>query len=206
VIPSLADLRTVILSLDRKRRPKWRFRLAPDLIVQLQPSDRQSRRVAAESWEARRVLSKEPSSIERYERFQALMVDVVVQLAGVAIVGPTDVTSFDGKPQTVMPWTRIQFIVDATQDGAWWIHAGGWRASRGRGAEIGTTWGRVRDALNLETFAIFRAELMLSSNCLCCGKKLTDPASLARWFGPECAGTSSLLVPRLYLPRLEAAS
>ena len=36
---------------------------------------------------------------------------------------------------------------------------------------------------------------MLSPNCVICGKGLTDPASMARWIGPECASTSSLYVP-----------
>src|SRR5262245_54541986 len=36
---------------------------------------------------------------------------------------------------------------------------------------------------------------MLSYNCVICGKGLTDPASMARWIGPECAGTSTLRVP-----------
>jgi hypothetical protein len=36
---------------------------------------------------------------------------------------------------------------------------------------------------------------MLSYNCVICGKGLTDPASMARWIGPECAGTSTLHMP-----------
>ncbi len=36
---------------------------------------------------------------------------------------------------------------------------------------------------------------LLSLNCLICGKALTDPASMARLIGPECAGTASLRVP-----------
>jgi Family of unknown function (DUF6011) len=34
-------------------------------------------------------------------------------------------------------------------------------------------------------------EKMLCPNCLLCGKALTDPVSMARFIGPECAGTSS---------------
>jgi hypothetical protein len=44
---------------------------------------------------------------------------------------------------------------------------------------------------------------MLSPQCLVCGKGLTDPASMARWIGPECAGTSSLHIP---LHTLEAVN
>jgi hypothetical protein len=35
-----------------------------------------------------------------------------------------------------------------------------------------------------------------------CGKGLTDPASMARWIGPECASTTSIRIfceqPRQY--------
>jgi hypothetical protein len=34
--------------------------------------------------------------------------------------------------------------------------------------------------------------LMFQANCLLCGKSLTDPVSMARWIGPECAHTHSL--------------
>jgi hypothetical protein len=40
-------------------------------------------------------------------------------------------------------------------------------------------------------------DLMLSANCLCCGKPLTDPASMARWIGPKCASSGALTVPGL---------
>jgi hypothetical protein len=33
-----------------------------------------------------------------------------------------------------------------------------------------------------------------------CGKPLTDPASMARWIGSECAGASALQVPFLITP------
>jgi hypothetical protein len=37
-IPALAELRDMVLARSKKRRPKWRFRLAPDLVLQLQPA------------------------------------------------------------------------------------------------------------------------------------------------------------------------
>jgi hypothetical protein len=39
--------------------------------------------------------------------------------------------------------------------------------------------------------------MMLAPNCLLCGKGLTDPASMARGIGPECAGTSSIHAPKM---------
>ena len=51
---------------------------------------------------------------------------------------------------------------------------------------------RVLAALRGDCFDSLRAEMMLSPACLVCGKGLTDPVSIARWIGPECAGTASL--------------
>jgi hypothetical protein len=42
---------------------------------------------------------------------------------------------------------------------------------------------------------LLRPAMMLKPACLCCGKQLTDPVSMARWVGPECAGTSSAIMP-----------
>jgi hypothetical protein len=41
-IPALAELRDMVLARSKKRRPKWRFRLAPDLVLQpsLRPPSR----------------------------------------------------------------------------------------------------------------------------------------------------------------------
>lgn len=56
----------------------------------------------------------------------------------------------------------------------------------------------VRDrlvALMPVAFERLRPSMMLRPSCLMCGKGLTDPVSMARWFGPECAGTSSTAIP-----------
>jgi hypothetical protein len=58
---------------------------------------------------------------------------------------------------------------------------------------------RLQAALTPERFSRLTADLMFSASCLCCGKALTDPASMARWIGPECAHNSSLIVPRVFL-------
>jgi hypothetical protein len=43
----------------------------------------------------------------------------------------------------------------------------------------------------------FAPDIMLSSHCLLCGKALTDPVSMARWIGPECANSGALTIPGL---------
>jgi hypothetical protein len=40
-----------------------------------------------------------------------------------------------------------------------------------------------------------RPEITLKPACLFCGKRLTDPVSMARWIGPECAGTAAATTP-----------
>jgi hypothetical protein len=55
---------------------------------------------------------------------------------------------------------------------------------------------RLIHKLNGSIFETISAEMMLAPNCLLCGKALKDPVSMARFIGPECAGTSSNKVPR----------
>src|SRR5262249_2302410 len=57
---------------------------------------------------------------------------------------------------------------------------------------------RVAAALHPDNFASLRPDLMLSPACLCCGKGLTDPVSMARWIGPECAGSTSTNLPGIF--------
>jgi hypothetical protein len=57
---------------------------------------------------------------------------------------------------------------------------------------------RLVDILPL-TFEKLRPAMMLNSECLCCGKVLTDPISMAQWSGPECAGTATGVVPYMVL-------
>jgi hypothetical protein len=49
-----------------------------------------------------------------------------------------------------------------------------------------------RLAEELPRLAVLNSAAMFSPHCLLCGKELTDPASMARLIGPECAGTGSL--------------
>jgi hypothetical protein len=57
---------------------------------------------------------------------------------------------------------------------------------------------RVVAALHPDHFAALRPELMLTAHCLACGKALTDPVSMARWIGPECWGSASTNLPRIF--------
>ena len=57
---------------------------------------------------------------------------------------------------------------------------------------------RTIEALCPDNFASLHPDLMLSSHCLCCGNALTDPVSMARWIGPECWGSASTNLPRIF--------
>jgi hypothetical protein len=56
---------------------------------------------------------------------------------------------------------------------------------------------RLVEELRPGRFAL-TADSMLSPSCLCCGKALTDPVSQARWIGPECWGSASTNLPRIF--------
>jgi hypothetical protein len=57
---------------------------------------------------------------------------------------------------------------------------------------------RTIEVLHPDRFANLNPGLMLSPNCLCRGKGLTDPASMARQIGPECWGNASTNLPRIF--------
>ncbi len=57
---------------------------------------------------------------------------------------------------------------------------------------------RFRDVLAGGYFEELPKQAILVPQCLVCGRTLTDPASMARQIGPECAGSASLRVPRVF--------
>jgi hypothetical protein len=57
---------------------------------------------------------------------------------------------------------------------------------------------RIVEALHPERFTRLKPDLMLSPHCICCGKALSDPASMARWIGPECWGNASTNLPQIF--------
>ena len=174
----LADLREEVLKRSLKRMPKWKFRLAPDLVLQLQPKPTV---MLSETAMARGFKPK----LQHFEGV-AVMTDGVTGAV------------FKHLPQRPCPpWWQIKFELYAQACDADWIFkrtSGYWQ----RGAEPTGTGTMVRRLV-----AAFRGGFldgavpaeMLSPNCVICGKGLTDPASMARWIGPECASTSSLYVP-----------
>jgi hypothetical protein len=83
--------------------------------------------------------------------------------------------------------------------GVWTIrHRGGsWTRGNSRD-EFYQVRQRAIEALQPKHFADLNPEMMLSPNGLCCGKGLRDPVSMARWIGPECWGSASTNLPRIF--------
>jgi hypothetical protein len=178
-IPTLAQLRDEVLLRSQKRSPKWKFRLVPDLVVQIQPK---------------------PCMLLTDDMKARGGVQCVVSFDGRAYFG-TDLTrdTFEDAPHiyftifsladTPDVWqfrptrTSVQHRDPVTRDPI--------------ALDPCALLAQLRAHLTPDTFAFLRPEMMLSPNCLLCGKGLTDPASMARFVGPECAGTSSLTVPSL---------
>lgn len=178
-VPFLANLREAVLERSTARMPKWRFRFAADLVAQIQPktvplqskaASEQGYRQHTMRFECRVVLSEEANS-----------------------------AMLERTPNSAKPWWLRCFNIVDEQDGIWTIFRKSGMCKRDAandGFDILST--RFRDALASNVFDGYIGDLMLAPQCLVCGKGLTDPASMARAVGPECAGTSSLLVPCLF--------
>jgi hypothetical protein len=177
----LAELREEVLKHSLKRMPKWKFRLAQDLIMQLQPKPT--------------VL---PSDFAMARGIKPML----QQFEGVAIM--TENVKGDALKRLPQgpcpPWWQIKFVLYALEpDADWTFSSTGWcRKWEADVAGVPTLTQRIVAAFRAGLFGAGMPAQMLSHNCVICGKGLTDPASMARWIGPECAGTSILRVPFVF--------
>ena len=185
-ITFLAELREEVLKHSLKRMPKWKFRFAPDIVVQLQPKP------------TILPIGRKP----KHQHF----VGVAVMMEGV-----TSEALKQTPRRPCPPWWQIKFEIythNPTTSMDWVLDrtGGGWQGGSDR-AGVSTPFARFAAALRGGYFAASMPPRMLSHHCMICGKGLTDPASMARWIGPECAGTSTLQVPFLItLDQLHAAA
>ncbi len=175
-LPFLAELREAVLKHSLKRMPKWKFRLASDLVLQLQPKPT--------------VLPSEAAMARGFKPKLQHFEGVAVMAAGV-----TGAVFNRQRPDAT--WWQIKFeLYSRLPDADWVFHRTGGRWQHRAGREgYETLTQRVVAAFRGGLFDGSAPAKMLSHNCVICGKRLTDPASMARWIGPECAGTSSLRVP-----------
>jgi hypothetical protein len=179
-VPFLRDLREECLQRSEKRMPKWKFRLAEDLVMQLQPK---------------------PTYLPTQRQIESGVQPKIIQFNGLAVQVETGTATADMLERSpnfsATAWWRRTFEIFAYRDQAeWQLQLGRWMCSLHGSSEIPAFDARLTPML---TDGVFFANLspdrMLGHHCLICGKGLTDPASMARWIGPECAGTSSLTVP-----------
>lgn len=181
-LPMLAALREAVLSRSDKRMPKWKFRIAPDFVTQIQPKtmarvkgNREGRPwfdclaiIHPNATGAMLQMKKPPRDAWIFEYKVSIQIDegwnVARRLPDKWYFTPTRI----GYDQTCLLSDRDRMVFS------------------------------VRDRL-VATLPVALAHLspgkMLQPSCLMCGKAMTDPVSMARWIGPDCAHTTSATVP-----------
>jgi uncharacterized protein (TIGR02996 family) len=172
-LPSLGMLRDVILGNNPKRCPKWKYRLADDLVAEVQP-----RPMLAE-W---RQSTPQPAFLGRAFFLPAGVGDDVFEARQADLPRGTVLIKFElSLPPEGDTWRfRCDTYLDKT-------------GQRGMGIVLAV---RRRLVAEIPTRLVrLCPDVMLSYHCLVCGKALTDPASQARFIGPECWGSATLVVP-----------
>jgi hypothetical protein len=95
--------------------------------------------------------------------------------------------------------SKVSFKLFANEgDAAWTFKPCSARYGDRRIDGLLETRDRILEVLHPDRFSKLSPDLMLKPCCLCCGKGLTDPASMARWIGPECWGSASTNLPNLF--------
>jgi hypothetical protein len=157
-IPSLLQLRELVLARSRKRMPRWKFRLHTDLVISIQPK---------------------PTG----RLFACIAVDA-------------DGAGIDDLTATYLPRNRhaSRLIFNILEDWRFRLVQVNWPPDN-RARQLDAVRRRVVEAL--PQLATLRPEMLLRPQCLRCGRQLSDPASMGRWFGPECLGTTSIEIPWL---------
>jgi Family of unknown function (DUF6011) len=160
----LAELREYVLARSEKRSPRWRFRLAPDLVTQIQPKLTQA-----------------------FARFECSALQCEGANAELLTGSRKDI----GRDH----W-KVSFDLRATGPEDWVFKPTrlGWR----RACDL-SVFQVLRERLvtvfRSSAFSDLKLATLLQPHCLCCGKALTDPVSMARMIGPECWGSGSVNLP-----------
>lgn len=167
--PMLAQLARDVFAKSEQRTPKWKFRISSDLIVQIQPKPSSKRLM----WFDCHAIVADGANAEMFKK------------------RPRGVSKFHFHllVETEDQWQfKLRSMPYELADNGQWVEPSHETKLARRGRLIAIFDGKRFEKLD--------QSLMLVPHCLACGKALTDPASMARWIGPECAGTSSLTVPR----------
>jgi hypothetical protein len=191
VQPVLLKLAEIVREHTDKRRragPKWKFRLAPDLVMQIQPKlPGVSKRGG---WSQRHESAFEGIAFQgddvdvttfanpRDTRFLGFVIDKNWVFRGNSI-GPVPrqvITTW--RPEYPRPLTaeqREEYMAEERQR---------WAASSATIAAIfGPLRARAIEAFERRFFEHLRTGQLLGGHCMCCGRALTDPTSRARFVG-----------------------
>ncbi|MBT1511785.1 hypothetical protein KIP88_14835 [Bradyrhizobium sp. SRL28] len=176
-IPKLAELREVVLAHSEKRKPKWGFRIAVDIVMELQaqPCLLLSERLKAGGGK-----------------------QAVLSFEGYAVMTPGAASAVDLKKRPPGSRSRKFSLLQFDGEPNWQLALG--QRSWPYGSDVDSV-APLDDAIlaALQVDGIFTQltpERMLKPACMICGKALTDPASMSRWIGPECAATTSIRIFR----------
>jgi hypothetical protein len=190
----LIDLREQVLARSTKRKqrvPKWQFRLAADIVLMMQPKVAKDQYV----WNGH----YDGNYDNRHHMSLRFAGEVLMQDGANA----KSLSMSKAERRDAGPYTLVNFEVGVDNaDGQTYLIWNGWSGKLGPEWTTDTAEDiRIRrkefdrlehllrkifeDALGDGTFDTLNSGLMLSPRCLMCSKPLTDPASMARWIGPE---------------------
>ena len=168
----LSALRGAVLARATKRMPKWKFRVADDVVVQMQP----------------RPATRTKVNRDGLPWFDCL----AVVREGVAGAMLKDPPRDSWKIQF-----RLTIFPDRTKrnDATWRFKTTGIGFGGGLQTDACLTVRNRLIGIIPLALEMLRPEMMVQHSCLFCGRPLTDPVSMARWIGPECAGTAAAITP-----------
>jgi hypothetical protein len=174
-IPKLAELREAVLAHSEKRKPKWGFRLAANIIMELQA---------------------QPCMLLSARAVELGCKQTVLKFDGKAVMTAGHAGAADLKKYTRGSWEQKFSLLQFDGESDWQLALGNrtWPGSSDMSCVEPLTTAIVAAFQGGGIFTRLTPERMLKPACMICGKGLTDPASMARWIGPECAATTSISV------------
>jgi Family of unknown function (DUF6011) len=168
-IALLRELGEFVINKNERRQPKWKFRFGPDIAVQLQPKVTQQYAILFNGMAVRCA----GVTVEAFKQPKTLQGKTHVQIGFRLSSKRSDPGVWEFKPGSVdrydVPWSVAMELRASVIEGL-----------------------RKLDSVGLTAAA------MLSPSCMICGKALSDPISTARSIGPECFGSSSNNLPRVF--------
>jgi hypothetical protein len=175
VIATLTALRSAVLERSERRSPKWKLVAAADLIIELQPKPSARTLFAGHAVEAAGVDAR------AFWPAYARVLPTPRNTLGFEIRAAGEAWQF--KPRSAghfPPSPPARRLLDRD------VHHRAMLALRERLAAV---------FCDVDRFGHIDAIGLLGGHCLCCGKALTDPVSMARRIGPECWGSASATIP-----------